>query len=76
MREVSATEFKAKCLHLMDEVQATGEDIIVTKRGRPVARLVAHRPPGRSLLGLFKGEFEIVGDIMSPIDVEWEALKK
>ena len=44
MREMKAGEFKAKCLKVMDEVQATGEPVLITKRGKPVARLVAEPP--------------------------------
>jgi prevent-host-death family protein len=75
MREISASEFKAKCLALMDEVASSGEEIVVNKKGKPVVSIVAHRKPGRSLLGLHKGEVRILGDIVSPIDVEWEALR-
>ena len=44
MREMKAGEFKAKCLKVMDEVLATGEPVLITKRGKPVARLVAETP--------------------------------
>ena len=70
---IRASEFKAKCLKLMDEVQRTGEAIIITKNGKPVARLEPVAPARRSLRGLHKGEIEIRGDIISPLDVEWEA---
>ena len=43
MTVISATEFKAKCLHLLDEVQRTGQDLVISKRGRPVARVVAEK---------------------------------
>ncbi|MGA3309769.1 MAG: type II toxin-antitoxin system Phd/YefM family antitoxin [Xanthobacteraceae bacterium] len=68
-RTYTASEFKAKCLVLLEQVERTKEPIVITKRGKPVARLVPH------LFGLLKGRVEIVGDIISPIDVEWEALK-
>jgi len=70
---MSAAEFKAKCLELMDTVASTGASIVVTKRGRPVARLSpvhARRGPG---LGFMKGRIRILGDIMSPIDAAWDA---
>ena len=44
MREIKASEFKAKCLKLIDEVNETGEPIVITKRGKTVARLEAARP--------------------------------
>jgi prevent-host-death family protein len=71
MRTVKASEFKAKCLKLMDEVAETGEPILITKNGHPVAQLGPARP--KTLRGLHKGLVEIKGDIISPIDVEWEA---
>ena len=74
-RTIKASEFKAKCLALLDEVGRTGEPLVITKKGKPVARLVPHEPKKRQLIGLLKGRVEILGDIISPIDVEWEALK-
>jgi prevent-host-death family protein len=74
-RLIKASEFKAKCLSVIDEVERTRQSVVITKRGKPVAELVPHKPPKRNLLGLLKGRMEIVGDIISPIDVEWEALK-
>jgi prevent-host-death family protein len=74
-RHIKASEFKAKCLALMDEVARTGVAVVITKNGKPVAELVPHRPRKRSLRGIFKNKLFIVGDIMSPIDVEWDALK-
>ncbi len=62
----------------MDEVARTGETIVVTKNGKPVAELRAHRPPrAKSLIGLHKGRIDIHGDIVSPLDAapRWEALK-
>jgi prevent-host-death family protein len=72
-RAMTASEFKARCLQLMDEVNDSGEEIVITKRGRPVSRLVPYRERPKTLLGLYAGEMKILGDIISPIDVEWEA---
>jgi len=73
---MKASDFKAKCLAVMDEVAKTGEAVIVTKNGKPVAELVPHQPKGkRSPFGIWKGQVEIKGDIISPIDVEWDAMK-
>ena len=66
-------EFKAKCLKLMDEVAENGEEIVITKNGKPVAKLTAYRERPKTLFGIDKGRLEILGDIISPIDVEWEA---
>lgn len=75
VRTIKASEFKAKCLALLDEVGETGDRLVITKKGKPVADIVPHKQKKRGLLGLYKGQMEIVGDIISPIDVEWEALK-
>ncbi|MFY9829871.1 MAG: type II toxin-antitoxin system Phd/YefM family antitoxin [Rhodoplanes sp.] len=74
-RIIKASEFKAKCLALIDEVARTGDAIVVTKNGKPLVELVPHRVPNRSPLGVWKGKVIIRGDIISPIDVEWDALK-
>jgi antitoxin (DNA-binding transcriptional repressor) of toxin-antitoxin stability system len=57
---------------LLVEVERTGDRVIITKKGRAVAELV---PAKRSPLGTLKGRVTIQGDIISPLDVEWEALK-
>jgi len=77
MTTIQASEFKAKCLGLMDQVARTGETIVVTKNGKPVAELRPHRPPrAKTLLGLHKGRITIHGDIISPIGASlWKALK-
>ncbi len=78
MTEISvpATEFKAKCLKLMDEVRKGKLTVVITKHGRPVARLSAvTRPRPASLFGALKGSVVVKGDIVSPIDVKWEALE-
>jgi prevent-host-death family protein len=74
-RMIKASEFKAKCLAMLDEVERTQQPIVITKRGKPIAELVPHKGKKRGLLGLYKGRIEILGDIISPIEVEWEALK-
>ena len=72
-RMIKASEFKAKCLKLMDEVAENGEEIIITKNGKPVAKLTAFRERPKTLFGIDKDRLIIRGDIISPIDVEWEA---
>jgi len=72
--KITATEFKAKCLKLMDEVAKSREPIIITKRGRPVAKVVPIEPEERgSWFGYMAGTLEITGDIISPIEEEWAA---
>jgi prevent-host-death family protein len=77
MPTIKTSEFKAKCLALMEEVARTGQVIVVTKNGRPVAELHPHRPPrAKSLIGLQKGRIAIKGDIVSPVGAGlWNAPK-
>jgi prevent-host-death family protein len=70
MKHMKASEFKAKCLKLMDEVAEIGETIVITKHGQPVAELVPAKQRPKSLWGLHKGQIKIHGDIIEPIDVE------
>jgi prevent-host-death family protein len=70
---MGATEFKARCLEVMDRVAATGNPVVITKRGRPVVRLVPAQRHARSIVGALKGHIRIRGDIVSPLDVEWDA---
>jgi prevent-host-death family protein len=70
MKSVKAGEFKAKCLQLMDEVARSGEAIVVTKYGRPVAELVPARQRGADLFGALSGQAAIEGDIVTPLDRE------
>ena len=74
---VTATEFKAKCLELLDRVNLTGERIQVTKRGKMVAELgpPSREHPAIAKAGFARGTLQIVGDIIEPIEVEWEAMK-
>ena len=73
MRTVKASEFKAKCLKIMDEVAATGEPVVITKYGVPVAQLVPAVQKPKTLFGAPKGSILYMGDVISPIDVEWNA---
>ena len=77
MTVIQASVFKAKCLALMDQVARTGQTIVVTKNGKPVAELRPHRPPrAKSLIGLHKGRIAIRGDIVSSGGAAlWEAMK-
>ena len=72
-RTIKASEFKAKCLKLMDEVAESGEEIVIIKNGRPVARLVRYQTRFEKFFGADEGKLEIHGDILSPLDVDWES---
>jgi prevent-host-death family protein len=65
-QQVSATDFKAKCLALLDEVNEGGGSVTITKRGKPVAVLqpVKKKAPFKSSRGILAGKIEIVGDIV------------
>ena len=72
-RTVTASEFRAKCLALMDEVAETGGEIVITKRGKPVARLSAYRERPKTLYGKYRGQIKIYGDLDDSLDEDWEA---
>ena len=75
-RMIKVSEFQAKCLALLDEVERTPAiGLLSHKNGKPIAEVGPHNPQKRSPLGIWKGKITIKGDIISPIDVEWEALK-
>jgi prevent-host-death family protein len=74
-RTMPAARFKAHCLELMDRVGRTGEEIVITKHARPVAKLVPvspRRPGPRPLFGRSRGVIQVVGDIVAPIAPNWE----
>jgi prevent-host-death family protein len=71
MKKMAAGLFKARCLSVMNEVQATREPVVITKRGKPVVKVVPAEPQSGSILGLMKDKVKIVGDIESPIPVRW-----
>jgi prevent-host-death family protein len=75
MKSMRAGEFKARCLKVMDQVRATREPVTITKRGRPVAKMVPVDRRGDDIFGCLKGVVEIVGDIESPLVApeDWEA---
>jgi prevent-host-death family protein len=69
---IAAAEFKANCLRLMDEVARRRSPIIITKRGKPVAKLVPIEEQQVDLFGYMAGTAKICGDIVEPIDAGWE----
>ena len=76
MKQIPAGTFKARCLAVMKKVQMTGEPVIVTKRGAPVVKVVPVESEKNDIFGFMAGKVKIVGDIESPIPVEWEVTKK
>jgi prevent-host-death family protein len=78
MKEIAISEFKAKCLALLEQVQKTKKPIRVTRFGKPVAEVIPASPNRRAdWIGSMKGTFEILGDIVSPAgdEQDWEALR-
>ena len=68
-RRMKASEFKAKFLALMDEVERTGESVVITKNGKPVAEFSPHKRRKRNARGILKGRVFITGDIISPVGI-------
>ena len=78
MREIAISEFKAKCLSLLDQVEKTKKPLRVTRFGKPIAEVMPPSPvPVASWIGSMKDRIEILGDIVSPANDEsdWEALR-
>lgn len=71
---IGAGEFKAKCLQLLDNVAEHRDSLLITKRGKPVAKLVPI-PPEKSLFGALAGSVVSESDLVSPLDVEWDATR-
>ncbi|MBA3915188.1 MAG: type II toxin-antitoxin system Phd/YefM family antitoxin [Acidobacteriales bacterium] len=68
MKKVAAAQFKAHCLTLMDQVQEKREPILITKRGKPIAKIVPVDTGDDKFLGRLRGVLRITGDIESPVD--------
>lgn len=78
MKEVAISEFKAKCLSLIDQVQKTRKPLLITRFGKPVAEVIPPSPkPATDWIGSMRDKIEILGDIVSPANEpdEWEALR-
>jgi prevent-host-death family protein len=75
MKTMAAAAFKARCLSVMDEVQAKRETVLITKHGKPVAKLVPAGQDTDEIFGFLQGKGEIKGDIVSPAVEDWGSLK-
>lgn len=71
---IGAGDFKAKCLQLLDDVAEHREPLVITKRGKPVAKLVP-MPPDTQLFGALAGSVLDQADIIAPIDAKWDSGK-
>jgi prevent-host-death family protein len=78
MKQMRASIFKARCLAVMDNVQSTGEPVIVTKRGTPVVKVIPVQATDGELFGFMAGKFKVIGDIESPLVplTNWKITKK
>ena len=70
MKQIAAAKFKEQCLSLLDEVEPDG--IVITKRGKPVAKLIPFASDSASLIGSLTGKLKIKGDILST-GLDWDA---
>jgi len=67
MKKIPAGQFKAQCLAIIDRLQKTGEPVLITKRGKPIARLMPVQSAPEDVFGYMAGKVRIVGDIVGPI---------
>jgi len=72
--EISVAQFRSNCFKFIDEVGKTHKEIIITKRGKPVAKLVCYKKNNESdpLLGSLAGSGETIADLTEPFEEEWE----
>lgn len=73
IRTIGVSEFRDQFSRLIARVAEHGDEIIVSKRGKPLARLIPYRIRPKSLLGIDKGSMRILGDIVDPLDIESDA---
>lgn len=73
MQTIKASEFKAKCLQLMDLVNKNNEEIIITKNGKPVSKLVPYHHQLSTLFGLHKGNVKSNDDLIESTGEKWDA---
>jgi prevent-host-death family protein len=73
IQQIGAGEFKAKCLGLLSLVNEKNEEIVITKHGEPIAKLVPFKKEVPSLRGYMKGSIKIKGDIVHSPKVRWHA---
>jgi prevent-host-death family protein len=74
-RVVSVSDLKAHALELVAKVSATGGAFVITKRGKPVARLVPFRQVGKAVPGRLRHALVGMGDVVSPTGADWESAR-
>ena len=75
MQTIKASEFKARCLKLMDDVQKSGDEIVITKNGKPISKLVPYRVKAPSLLGLHKDKISSGDEDILSTGETWDAME-
>jgi len=77
MKTMSVSAFKRQCFKIMERVKATGEPIVITSKGRPIAKIEPADPADEDFFGSLAGTIKIVGDIESSVEPPeaWEALR-
>jgi prevent-host-death family protein len=75
VKRMAAGEFKAQCLAIMDEVQARKVTVVITKYGKPVAKLVPADRETDELYHFLRGKGAVIGDIISPAIEDWGTLR-
>ena len=78
MKQMAAAKFKAKCLRVMEDVRKYRTPVVITKKGKPVAKLVPADEPPKSIFGCMAGKIQVIGDIESPVVPpigEWDMTK-
>ena len=73
--DIAAGEFKSKCLAIMDQVAQSHESVVVTKRGKPIVKVIPYEQEPISLFGCLAGSVVIKADIVAPLDEAWNAEK-
>lgn len=73
-KKIAISKFKAQCLEIIENIQSDREPIVITKRDKPVARVLPLDSEKVSLFGMFKSRGKINGDIISPIEEKWDVL--
>ena len=76
MKSIQLTEFEANCHFFLEQVEQSGEALTLLKDGAPFTRILPYHQEKPSLFGLHQDDVRIEGDIMAPIDVEWDAMAR
>ena len=72
-KTIAATEFKAHCLALIEEVRQTRQHLLITRHGKPVAEISPYMPRGMEQENPLKGSVLFEGDIISPVEEKWDS---